>query len=67
MRNEVGVAYMKVLKANQNQKTTVSGQLFDRTPSQQKTSTKPCSSEVVHVEQVWYLFDKRERTQNTTH
>lgn len=38
---------------------TVCGQLFNRTPSQQKTSTKPCSSEVVHVEQVWYLFDKR--------
>jgi hypothetical protein len=57
MRNEVGVAYLKVLKTNQNQKTAVCGQLFNRTPSQHKTSTKPFSSEV-HVEQV-YLFDKR--------
>jgi len=59
MRNELGVAYVKVLRTNQNQKTTVCGQLFNRTPSQQKTSTKPCSSEVVHFEQVLYLFDKR--------
>ena len=52
MRNEAGVAYLKVLRTNQNQKTTVCGQLFDQTPSQKKTSTKPCNSEVVHVEQV---------------
>lgn len=31
MRNEVGV-----LRTNQNQKTTVCGQLFNRTPSQQR-------------------------------
>jgi len=52
MRNEVGVAYLKVVRTNQNQKTTDCDQLFNRTPSQQKTTTKPCSSEVVHVEKV---------------
>ena len=56
MRNEVGVAYLKVLRDNQNQKTTVCCQLLDRTPSQHKTPTKSCSSEVVHLEQVYLMF-----------